>query len=512
MKKNLYYYNWQLQKTVFAVVLDDIKERYGLDEIYFLSCKGSLLPCQSNLEMDEAKCKLCRFNQEGAFRDHFEGIKHLYIDDYSSIKEVDFLFKKNQFDSYKSVNAIKSIQFRGVSIGYGALSTYISATRNKNPELDKAFRTYFDRLLKVEIFIKVALDRIIDEIHPDVITIFNGRIHDTRPVYQTAINLGIPLRGVETVVKGKFELYRRVFKNSLPHGIRYHTEEIKRTWNESKHSIAQRYDIAASFYNGRRNKQLIRDVKVYTSNQINHLLPNDFDEHKHNIAIFNSSEDEFAAIGEEWEYLSLFASQEEGIKWLLENTKDDSIHFYLRVHPNLKEVSYGYHERLYALEGYYSNITVISADSQVSTYALMDAVDKVVVFGSSAGIEAAYSCKPVILLGGTFYYYLEATYNPDDVEELRQLIFDEKLSPKATDGAIKFAYYLMVFESYCSPITNNIKEFQLFGKTLFHYLPDLTLLHSSFLHKLGEWILRFYLSFLDKRKKITIPKKEATSK
>lgn len=487
--RNLYYYNWQLQETVFGVVMDDVKERNEQDEIYFVSCNGALLPCWSNKVSDPLKCQMCKFNQKSAFSSNFQKVKQLYIDDYASKAEVDKIFDVFQFGNYNSTSDIRKLEFKDMSIGYGALSSYISSTRNRDPLIDEEFKTYFNGLLKTQLFIKLAIDRIIEEVNPELITIFNGRVHDTRPVFQTAIQKGIALRGVETVIKGEYDYQRRIFENALPHDIGFQTQSINSVWENSVLSLEEKREIGKKFYENRRNSILTRDVKVYTANQIKGQLPDNWDETKRNIVIFNSSEDEFAAIGKEWDDLALFEDQESGIKYILSNIQDKDIHFYLRVHPNLREVNYGYHKRLYNLEKQFSNITVIHANSPISTYTLMDHAEKVVVFGSSTGVEANYSQKPTVLLGGSFYYHLNATYNPKSKEEAIVLV-QKELLPKTDLGAIKFGFYLMHMDGYSKPIAFNAKPLNIFGKKVGYTFPHLKVLGSSLIHKFILLLIR----------------------
>ena len=86
-----------------------------------------------------------------------------------------------------------------------------------------------------------------------------------------------------------------------------------------------------------------------------------------------------------------------------------------------------------------------SPPKSISLSPVVATAEKVIVFGSSTGIEANYSGKPVVLLGGAFYYYLDVTYNPMTKEEVLLLI-TSKLEPKNNLGAIKFGFYLMFME------------------------------------------------------------------
>ena len=103
-------------------------------------------------------------------------------------------------------------------------------------------------------------------------------------------------------------------------------------------------------------------------------------------------------------------------------------HFYLRVHPNLKDVKYQYHLKLYELFEGVENFTIIEPTSPISTYALIDYCDKVVVFGSTTGPEAVFWGKPTILLSYCVYSLLDICYVPKDLEEFDLLIEDKELS------------------------------------------------------------------------------------
>ena len=102
---------------------------------------------------------------------------------------------------------------------------------------------------------------------------------------------------------------------------------------------------------------------------------------------------------------------------------------------------YKYHTDLLKLGEKYPNMTVIPGGSSLSTYALIDRADVVVVWGSTTGAEAVYHGKPVILLGGAVYRELGITYNPENEEELHRLLLQSVLPPKDRTNAIKMGFY-----------------------------------------------------------------------
>ena len=87
---------------------------------------------------------------------------------------------------------------------------------------------------------------------------------------------------------------------------------MKYLWNDT--SKKDRDSNSYEFYQKKRNGVFTDDV-VYTANQKQDLIPNTWNFDKINVVIFNSSEDEYAAIGGEWDKNKVFDNQIQGIKW-----------------------------------------------------------------------------------------------------------------------------------------------------------------------------------------------------
>ena len=171
----------------------------------------------------------------------------------------------------------------------------------------------------------------------------------------------------------------------------------------------EREKIGAAFYEERLHGKEQAWVSFVKDQQQN-LLPTDWNPNKQNIAIFNTSEDEYESIGTEWKN-ELYENQAVGLeKILIDFESNDAFHFYLRIHPNLKGLNNRQIRDAYALKKY-SNLTIIDSESPVSTYTLMMRCNKTITFGSSTGIEAVYWGKVSILLGKSFYCNLEAAYS-----------------------------------------------------------------------------------------------------
>lgn len=431
------------------------------EEVSLVYCDGNPVNmCWINTKCDKWMCRICNHYRKSMFAGLSSSIKLIPIHDFfhSSLKDYNHLSFQ-----YNSNADIKKITYKNVKIGYAALSSYISPTRNMYPLFDEAFRQHFDATLKATAITTDIFLAALDHCQPDQVGIFNSRFTVSRPIYETCKHKGINVMVYETT--GNVVNNRRLtyFYNNTPHGIAYNTELIYQMWASDMVPENQKIEMAERFFQNRRNAIPAGD-RVYVKDQQQGLLPDGWDAKKHNIVILNSSEDEFASLDEEFEG-NLYPSQYEGIKDIFERHKDNKeYHFYLRIHPNLKDIPYAYHKKLYELANISDNVTIIPGNSPISTYGLIDAAEKIIVFGSTAGQEAVYWGKPVILLARAAYSLLNICYIPESKEELDQMI-QTLLTPKDKLPALQLAYYRINNEREpLSYFQYEIKHYQFLGK------------------------------------------------
>ena len=112
------------------------------------------------------------------------------------------------------------------------------------------------------------------------------------------------------------------------------------------------------------------------------------------------------------------------------------------IHPNLGDLDNTQTRALARLQSPY--LTVIPAESPISTYALLGACDKVLTFGSSVGIEAVYWGKPSVLAGLSFYRDLGGVYRPGTHGELMELLRAD-LEPAGVESALMFGHFFATF-------------------------------------------------------------------
>jgi len=411
------------------------------DEVLYITCGSTLGSCNDNRKFNRLQCLFCKKRQLARTKKYIKGLRNICsIDDKLTD---DIQRKANEVDfRFSSMSELKAIHYDGIEIGYGALSSYISYTRNiETPVAEGVIHQYLVDLLRMQVRMILVFKNIIKEFQPDLIVFHNGRFAEYKPLLGLATKLHIDFLCTENILMGDGTRYQDNFFNGTPHNLYSRDEHMRWVWSLGEDDKKEREQVARRFFENRRHAKFAGDT-IYIKDQKAGTMPDGWDDQKENIVIFNSSEDEFFAIGGDCGVKSVFESQLTGIKAIVEHYQNDTTrHFTLRIHPHLKGLPFAYHQDLYKLS--YKNLTVIPADSIVSSYSLMDAADKILVFGSTMGVESSYWGKPVINVAYAIYNLLDVVYLPQGKEELWKLIEDPDLKPKNPDNALPYGYYFM---------------------------------------------------------------------
>lgn len=479
----------------FTFEIDTIITDSKINDVTVLVCDNCIGRCGYNSFGLGVLCGECR-KRANAVLDTIPGIKLLKTSDF-----YDNSIKHQTYD-YASLKELNKIEYKGFEIGYGVSSYYISLTRNLTPQISPSFKRLLDKWLECSMKYADIADSVISPEY-DMVYIVNGRMFDSKPFQEIAFQKGIHVVLGESSRNMQGNPVRKDFDNFRVHSVKGNADRILSFWEESALPLEQRKRVAASFFEKRANAIVTND-KVYTKDQKVGLMPEDWDEKKVNIGIFNSSEDEFAAIGGEWDKNNLFDSQLDGIRYMLENTTDPNIHFYLRIHPNLMSIKYKYHTNLYELPEKYDNITIIPGNSPISSYSLMRACDRIVTFGSTMGVEAAYAGKMAMVLLPCLYLHLNVNYVPQNRSDVLDFIVGKICFKPDTDNILKYSYYY--FNDERKGVDNPECEFtyrlkkRLFNKTISFNSMDLKcsklrMKYCVFLQVLGGAVAKLFVPY-----------------
>ncbi|MEZ5173282.1 MAG: hypothetical protein R2850_07185 [Bacteroidia bacterium] len=400
------------------------------DEIVQVICNADLPACDTNPYFQPEACNRCISKRKlgaGLLEKPVRTVPFMKF-----IGQEDRKFVSGHMKSFGSIAELKKYQVDNLDVGYAIASSIISYYRDPHPALmEQEIRRYMAGTLAMY---RATINFIRTE-KPDVVYIFNGRLAHTKAIMRACQREGTTFRIHE---RGHSFKYYGVFENFTFHQISYIQKEIVKLWSSA--GEAERVEKAEQFFTKRMQGQAT-NWHAFNKDAVDEL-PAGWDGEKMNIAIFNSSEDEVASISDEWKN-PIYQNQLDAIKRIVSDSAHrPDIHFYLRIHPNLRNVQNNELDELLNLSA--SNLTIIPPESKLNTYFLVKKVSKVITFGSTVGIESAYLGVPSILAGKCFYRNMGSTYDPESHEEMMELIL-RKLEPKDKLAALQFGYFFSSF-------------------------------------------------------------------
>jgi len=416
-------------------------------DVRYYTCDGGLKACEVDPWGTKIACINCR--KRKAWAGKIAEVKQVRVPLHSASS-----YSVNE----SQLHSLQSYHYRDINIGIGCASSYISRTRDQDLTLNRVTTSVLTRQLISAKMIVDAIYDILDKQQPDVVYLFNGRGFINRAIIGVCDVRKVPYITVEV---GANDERVEEYPATLPHSIAARTRMMQELWESA--DFQEKMTTARSFYQRKRAGD-VTDDKSYVAYQVKGLLP-DFPRYKTIVAIFNSSDDEIKSIGDEWSF-SANINQYDVVDALLEKTVDENIFFIVRMHPNLASVRAPWVKNWDRIKNR-SNCLLIEASSPVSSYELLEAADKVLVFGSTIGAEAVVAGKPVILYGNSYYERLGICHRATNLEELVALCV-QPLSLHDPERALMYAYFLLRSGVMLDGYTGNKREqdYQLLCKTV----------------------------------------------
>jgi hypothetical protein len=420
-------------RGIMPDVLQSQLDKYPNATIYYLSCSNTFDVCYFNIHKQPDVCYRCKTGVKNTLELVSGNFKHLKIEELISSADKQ---KAASFFSDKPIVEFDQF-FENFEVGAATLSTYISRSRDR--DLIDVNQDYVKELAVNALSFYLGLQRFLEKEKIDVVYNFNGRQDYVRAVMRASLSKNIDCYNVE---RARFGGNVEFYKNVLPHDIRYKANLVEQCWRESELSEAEKIEIGSNFFDRQKLGESII-FPSYTQGMTKEEVPDYLSNGNKNIVLFNSSDDEFAALGEEYRN-PFFKNQNEGLEYLsdLFGERIKNFNLIIRMHPNLAGVKHKYVEEIKQFHQKYSNIFVIEPESKIDSYALMEKAHKVISFGSTTGLEANFFRKPVILLGKGIYFYSEVAYIPENKEEIEALITSD-LKPKPILDTLKFGFYFL---------------------------------------------------------------------
>lgn len=397
-------------------------------QVYFLKCNSKLDTCKINPDHDLIKCLICQSKLHDGFNAINVPKEQIY--ELPKYQNLDYVIPE-----YTTIKELKEVKYKGSDVGLAVASSLITSLRDNQFDV-RLHDDIINRGLLAAMKVHDGCEAMLEVIKPDVVVIFNGRFLEIKPLMRLCEKMGIDYYTHERGGVNSLYSYR---KNTTPHTLKSLIEEIDTYWEKDDELKVEK---GALFFKERRNG-VIQSWLSFTDQQSKNALPENFDHTKINIGIFNSSMDEYETIPDFTN--PIYNDDNDAIEKLCDSFKENlAYHFYLRVHPNLKGLDNYQIKAIKTITGKFNNLTVIAAEDAVDTYALIDAVDKVVTFSSTIGVESLYWGTPSILLGRAIYERIEGIIVPNNHEEAVKIL-QQKLPVPDKNGAIKYGYWCLHF-------------------------------------------------------------------
>lgn len=348
-----------------------------------------------------------------------------------------------------SISELRPLKYKGINIGTGIASSIISKHRCINPDLKESnteLKAYTQQsILFLESFQQTAFKNINTS---DTIYIYNGRLYNNHPQSLFCEKTGCNILYYERI---NSEQNLTIQKPRI-HDFWLRSKIANEFWIKS--TDKSKINIGHSFF----QKQ---EANTFSKNKDEELSVE-----KPYVIYFPSSEDEYACLDERISLSTLFKSQRDAIRWLVAWADSQDTHqLVIRLHPNQegicqKDYSFWHNE----ING--KNVTIVPSQSKINSYKLASKAEKVVSFLSTMGVEATYMGIPSITVGNPIYKGLDAVYEPQSPEQLKQLLEDE-IPPKEKENTLPFGYYNLKYGEPCSFYKKlSLKAFEDYGQIL----------------------------------------------
>ena len=256
-----------------GVMIDEaLESKKNGHEVTYITCGGCLDSCYSNPLKNALFCKICISDYKRNLRKMLDNnLKHKTLNDFSSIE------LENQVTNYDAnftnLPELKNKMFKVVDVGYAALSSFISNTRNLNPVISEFCHDVLSKMLKSAVRMSLLCEKIYETEKPDKVFVYNGRMPESRPLLRYFRSKGIDVHILEDYPTNLTGSYKKItYLNDLPHSISYFQKKLDDEWQKNE---TKAVELGNKFFQNRRNADFSGD-KVYVKDQKSGLLPKEW--------------------------------------------------------------------------------------------------------------------------------------------------------------------------------------------------------------------------------------------
>ena len=346
MSKNILVVQSCTNQPIYEISLEVIeKEIRNGNNVTILSCNGVLPTCLVNPYHHKSICSECLYRQKHGLRLLSKKINQVQLNITKTIETLNLSC---------NLDDLLKVQIDSVKLGK-AFAAFYTCTHfsSYGINLNKAFlsQIYSQYYIWFQNFLTIANS--FDEFY-----IHNGRFPIDKAIIDFCITNSKTFFCYDTAdVKNRYVLP----KNVPIHDISYIKKQMQLLW--SKANSEDKELIGNSFFKNRRY-HIQNDSHSFTKHQVLNALPQDLDNRKELITIFNSTAEEVFTV-DGFEY-NLFNNEKEGLELILQHYQNDNTkQFIIRVHPHLSNCDNYQTQYLYELPKKYLNLLLIRPEEKI---------------------------------------------------------------------------------------------------------------------------------------------------
>ncbi len=410
--------------------LEVIEDLARDNDVTVLVCNGELPSCWGNPTKLLSICQKCISTRKHNLDLLSRKVNIVSYGDCGYLQQASSI--KSHLATLSTFDEIRNFQHDKFLLGVAAMSTVISCLRDPYPLESDENLDLARRSLLASVIAYVSVYNLLNNVNKvDAVYVVNGRLAELAGVFFASQSCQIDTYTFEYVYADTRWSY---FKNHRIHDLGAMKEVIRDYFSNN---WTPKGMIATQLYYSSRLSGTVLDT--YTGRQ--KLF--DFkmiDETMNNIAIFISSEDEYASIGPEWAN-PIFINQYEGLKYIISHIRscNSDAHIYIRMHPSLIDVENSYVKEFHSLTS--EHVTVIAPDSEVSSYILGLSCSTIVTFGSEIGTEFAMLGRRVIQVGRSLFEDSGIVCLPTTCDQLDAELKNKQTSFSVADSARMYGFW-----------------------------------------------------------------------
>jgi len=334
----------------------------------------------------------------------------------------------SQIVNMGSINDLNDLNYKGIKPGSALINEITFLTRSSNPNMKKNLRLIMF-LLNSYLQVYSATSLVISSCKIERVYLYNGRFLHERAVWDSAKQLGVDCKLYETM-RDRYLLSNIGFHN------RVNNQKIMlKHWYRSNLKLQKKIEIGSKYFQDLESSL----NKFYASERTELKMKQEY------FVFYSSSDDEYAGLGSNWN--KKLGGQIACIEKLQEIfSAQDRYKLIIRIHPNLKNKSTGEVSLWRSIKSV-KNSSVITEESNISSYRLLQNACGVITFGSTIGLEAAFKRKPCLVLADCGYDLLGVCDKANNWIEVVNWLqkghikSDKELTGRRTNACIR-GYYL----------------------------------------------------------------------